>query len=152
MKKITIFATIITTFVLIGCAGHRDATYNASTGHYSENNFSILLPPTSPTEMANAELTSAMAQRILNNQSTKNMNYFTGVIINEHGNKTAYVYHPEMSRVITIQPNGYAFLLCEQIPENVTVRFGNGNSEQRKIYKTNKTYNGVEIDFGARIH
>lgn len=171
MKRSMWLLIVLALFVvnLIGCGGYRrGAILQHGNGIMHEDiNASLLAFSIGPQELANAkatlimapaqaELYSALAKRIaaVDNVSRNGREErFLGVIINEDPVKTAFVDHPEMAWTYRIRPGNYEFIQLEVIPDRISVLFqGDKRKKHLRVYKIAKKYNGVDIQFGARIY
>jgi hypothetical protein len=146
---------ICSSFVFcMACAGQRhaslDTTQNGMVVH-KDTNISLFQPSIDPIELSRANMYNAIAEQIRKDGAAASSDKFVGVIINEHTNKCAYVYHPELSTVVTIPPGNYEVFFVEQIPRSISLYFDKGYRTSRQVFQQSFTYNRIRMSWGARI-
>lgn len=164
MKKIIIFMFAVVLLVAGGCGGHRSAILDPGQQvSYNDTNISLFERPIDPTELARskaiiveaeskAKFNEALAKQIVQGNAATVAGQFVGVFINEDPYKTCIIKHPTMAQEITIKPSGYEFITATQIPKYITIRFtGDKQNRNYETYRKSGIYNGVKIDFGARV-
>ncbi len=165
MKNKTIIVIIgffgLLLLLLTGCAsiGHREAQLKVQsdgTVVHTGSSYGFMNPrDAGPGELANAKLTSVLADNIKNNKesTTSLAGKYVGVVYNLNTRYTAYLNDPELSIVHTIIPGGYVFLNTHSVPEYIYVKYsGQKEFSRTKIFKKPGYYNGVKYDYGARIY
>lgn len=153
MKNLVILVVVM---LLAGCAGTRQAALDISSPNvikHGDTNLSLLQPSIGPNELANARLTLALARQIEKGGiATGEEGKYVGVIINIDPTRTAIVHHPEMAIQLKIPPGGHEFISTSDIPREIFVNFsGDSRNHRKKMFRSAKVYNGVKIDYGARI-
>lgn len=159
--KTNLFALLLLAVTLNGCASNRSATFNPHDLNgitHSDRNLSFFAQAISPTEMAiayaiikDADTRAAMFSNFTSARQNGKKQY-VGLIINEDVRRTARVNHPELSTILVIKPGAHEFFLANEIPDEISVLFdGESQIKRLKLHKQDKTYDGVAINFGARI-
>lgn len=161
MRKI--FVLFMTAIVLVGCGSYRTATLNTNKNGvitHSGGYFGVFSShDAGPSELADAKLTLAIANRIEKDQSGKaeersasDQNGLTGVIYNQDLRRTYYFGHPEMSKVYAVLPGKFAIVVVSQIPKYVYGHFsGDDRDMQFRVFENRKQFNGIWTDWGARV-
>ena len=159
-KKISLL--IVFLVMISGCAGKRNATYNVAddgTITHKDTNISFFQPSVGPTDLTRANLINsqakineAIAKQIQQGSAGAVIGQYIGVIINQDPRKSVYIYHPSRNEIRKIKPGDYSLFIVSEIPDYISVRFsGEKNNQRMRIWKKSKVYNGIKIDFGARI-
>lgn len=175
MKKNLLILVLSAFFVVnfVGCGGYRRAAILQSPSGiiHEDANVSLLQFSIGPQELANAKATLMKAedqkrlyealvaqiksQASIESTTTNNAttNYKIGIIVNEDPLKTAWIYHPEMSIVLPINPKGgWEVIAVKEVPKEITVLFaGEKQNKRRKIWEKEKIFNGIKTNFGSRI-
>lgn len=164
MKKIIVFMFAVVLLATGGCGGHRRAVLDPGQQvKYNDTNISFFERPIDPTELARskaiivdaeskAKFDEALAKQIAQGNAATVAGQFIGCFINEDPFKTAIIQHPTMAQQIVIKPNKHEFIVATQIPKYITIRFtGDERNRSYRVHQKSGIYNGVKIDFGARV-
>lgn len=160
MMRILLFV-IIAAVMLAGCSnGVRQGQLTVlpdGTVVHSGSAFGIMNPAdASPTELANAKLTYALADNIKNSGKANNASLaggYVGVVCNMESKFIAHLADPEKSVSYTIPPGGFQFLQTNNVPEYIYVKYpGQRMFTKTRIFKNPGVYNGVKYDYGVRIN
>ena len=156
MKKFFILNLLIL-ILIMGCStgpyGQRSATLDSNDDgvEYRDKYVGFFMPTVGPEELANAELTRAMAERIRRGDVGQVAGKFVGVVINQDDRRNLRIYHPSLNQQVVVKPGGHTFLYTTDIPDHLNIRWsGRDRLETIRTYEKSKVYHGVDIDYGVR--
>lgn len=159
-RKVIVIISVLAVlaFVVSGCStgpyGRRSATLDSSGKgvKYKDNYAGFLMPTVSPEELANAQLTQAMAEQIAKGKPGDLAGKYIGCLVNEDESRTVVLHHPSQSSQIKIRPGNHAFIYTTHIPDYFHVRwYGDDDMDKVRAVSKSKVYNGVKTDFGNTI-
>lgn len=163
--KTNIFVIVIMLVTVSGCASYRSATLDPNDSvKFNDTNISLLQRSIDPIELATskaiimeaeskAKFNEALAKQITQGNAATVAGQIVGVFINEDSRKTVIIQHPTMAQEIVIKSKGYEFITVTQIPKYITIRFtGDKRNRKYQVHKQTGVYNGVNIEFGARVN
>ncbi len=160
MNRTIVFisALLVLSLVVVGCStgpyGRRSASLESRNGQatYSDNYVGFLMPTVNPEELANAQLTQALAEQIKKGNPGDLAGKYIGCLVNQDESRTVVLHHPSQSSQIKIRPGNHAFIYTTHIPEYLHVRwYGDEDMDRVRAVKKSKIYNGLKTDFGNRI-
>lgn len=154
MKKIILGIVMTVFFVSImgGCTGYRTATLDTSNPDkitHSGHNISLLGPPAAgPTELAQADLITAVAKQIRQGEVNSP---FVGVVEN-NSLQTIWWLHPETPLKMEVKPSGFVVLPLKNMPDEITIFRSDGRYKIFRIENRPKEYAGIQTNFVISIN
>lgn len=163
MKKYTV-SILFVLFIISGCGvANYQVGYEDANSYKEEKGISLFPNQESAISLARAEeirsqaeINRAIANTIKSGEANGKANFsgsnFVGVIVNDSREKTIIVNHPNQKQKFVIEPGDFVFIFSPVIPTYVYGGYyGEKDLKSYRIFPCTNYYNGVKVDFGARI-